>query len=215
MIIKYLGHSAFLVDVGKKLLFDPWLSGNPWVKEPVEVKPDYIFVSHSHSDHGLEDAIKISQKTYAPIISIFELANYAKQRGAKAIGGNIGGIMKIDELDVFLTPALHSSSLGSPVGFIVKYNGKTLYHAGDTGYFAEMRFLGERFSIDVAFLPIGSTFTMGIDECLFAIRDLKPRFVVPMHYNTFPAIKAEPQKLKERVENTVIINPGEEVKLEI
>ncbi len=215
MIIKYFGHSAFLVDIGKKILFDPWLKGNPWVKEPVEVNADYIFVSHSHSDHGLEDAINISQKTDVPIISIFELANYAKQKGARAIGGNIGGIMKVDELEVFLTPALHSSSLGSPVGFIVKYNGKTLYHAGDTGYFAEMKFLGERFNIDVAFLPIGGTFTMGVEECLFAIKDLKPRFVVPMHYNTFPAIKAEPQRLKEKVENTLIVEPGQELKLEI
>ncbi len=199
MIIKYFGHSAFLVDIGKKILFDPWLKGNPWVKEPVEVNADYIFVSHSHSDHGLEDAINISQKTDVPIISIFELANYAKQKGARAIGGNIGGIMKVDELEVFLTPALHSSSLGSPVGFIVKYNGKTLYHAGDTGYFAEMKFLGKRFNIDVAFLPIGGTFTMGVEECLFAIKDLKPGFAVPMHYNTFPAIKAEPQRLKEKL----------------
>jgi len=221
-IIKYLGHSAFdIVLTGldgseKHILIDPWIT-NPL--SPVKlsdyrgVKVDYIVVTHDHGDH-MGEAIELARITQAKIIGIYELAVYARQQGVEAIDGNIGGRLKIDDIDVILTPAVHSSSRGAPVGVVIGGKDVTIYHAGDTGLFSEMELIGELYSPDIALLPIGGHYTMGVREAVKAVQLIKPKIAIPMHYNTFPVISADPVKFKELVEaltrtRVVILKPGE------
>ena len=221
-IIRYLGHSFFEVvllgldGAPKTILMDPWVE-NP--QSPVKLdeyrdkKVDYIIVTHDHGDH-IGNAIELAKLTNAQIIGIYEIASYAGQQGVKGIGGNIGGFLKIPDLGVVLTPAFHSSNRGAPTGVIVIGQDIRLYHAGDTGLFSEMTLLHELYNIDVALLPIGGHFTMGVREAVKAVELLKPRITIPMHYNTFPVIQADPYEFKKLVEektNTkvVILKPGE------
>lgn len=221
-IIKYLGHSAFeIVLIGldgaeKTILIDPWIE-NP--NSPVKVsdyknkKIDYVFVTHDHGDH-LGNAIEIAKATGAKIVGIFEIALYAQEQGVKAVDGNIGGRLKIDDLFVVLTPAYHSSSRGAPTGVVVGGRDITIYHAGDTGLFMEMALIGELYQPDVALLPIGGHYTMGVKEAVKAVQLIRPRIAVPMHYNTFPPIRADPMEFKKLVESmtptkVVVLKPGE------
>ena len=215
MEVHYIGHAAVYIKGRKNMLFDPWINNNPVATPPKELDPTHVFVSHSHRDHGLADAIEISKSKNSTLIGVFELATYAAQQGASALGANIGGLFSTNELDVFLTPALHSSSLGSPVGFVVKAE-KTIYHAGDTAYYSEMQRVGKRFNIDIAFLPIGGTYTMDIEEAVYAVEVLKPKVVVPIHYNTFPIIKKDPVKFKDAINQfseCIVLNPGDSINL--
>jgi len=221
-IIKYLGHSFFeitLTDLNgavKTLVIDPWIE-NPL--SPVKLKDyegrklDYILVTHDHGDH-IGEAIKLAKITGAAVIGIYEIAEYASQEGVKSIGGNIGGSLKIPDLEIVLTPATHSSSRGVPVGFIVKGRDMCFYHAGDTGLFSEMEIIGELYAPEIAMLPIGGHFTMGIREAVKAVELIKPKIAIPMHYNTFPVIQADPLVFKKLVEErtktrVVVLKPGE------
>jgi len=218
MRVTYLGHAAFKVVIGgRTLLFDPWLTGNPAAPVKVEdvEEADYIFVSHDHGDHGLEDAVDISRRTGAPIVAIFEVANKASGMGAKTVDGNIGGPIKIDGLEVVITQAVHSSASGSPTGFVVKAGSETLYHAGDTGLFSGMELIGRLYQLKLALLPIGGHYTMGPREAALAASLLKPEYVVPMHYATFPVLWGTPEMFKEELMNAypkaklIILKPGE------
>ena len=221
-IIKFLGHSAFdivltgLDGVEKHILIDPWLENPLSPVKPIDYKNvelHYILVTHDHGDH-LGNALEIAKYTGAKIVGVYELATYVKQHGLEAIDGNIGGRLNISDLEIVMTPANHSSSRGPPVGFIVRGRDVTLYHAGDTGLFSEMELIGELYSPEIALLPIGGHYTMGIREAVKAVELINPRIVIPMHYNTFPVIKADPYKFKELVESltparVVVLNPGE------
>lgn len=222
MRIRYIGHSAFYIEVaGKYLLFDPWINNNPkaafTLDNVLEWPIDYIFVSHSHRDHGLDEAIEISRKKGVPVVGIFELVNYVKQNGGNGIPANIGGEVPLKEdLSVILTPAFHSSDLGAPVGFIIKTKDVVFYHAGDTSYFAEMESFSDLYNVQLAFLPIGGVYTMGVEEAAYAALKIKPKIVVPMHYNTFPAIQANPESLKAKLEDKIrvdIMKPGDNLTL--
>jgi L-ascorbate metabolism protein UlaG (beta-lactamase superfamily) len=221
-VIKYLGHSFFEVTITgldrsvKTLLVDPWVE-NPL--SPVKLrdyegrKVDYILVTHDHGDH-IGDAIKLAKMTGATVVSVYEIAEYASQEGVKSIGGNIGGLLRIPDLEVVLTPATHSSSRGVPVGFYVKGLDMSFYHAGDTGLFCEMELIGEIYSPEVVMLPIGGHFTMSVREAVKAVELIKPKIVIPMHYNTFPVIQADPVLFKKLVEEkvktrVVVLKPGE------
>jgi len=221
-IIKYLGHSAFdIVLTGldgseKHVLIDPWIT-NPM--SPVKLsdyknsKVDYIIVTHDHGDH-LGEAIELAKMTGAKVVGIFELATYARERGVESVDGNIGGRLNVDDLEIVFTPATHSSSRGVPVGVVVSGSDATIYHAGDTGLFSEMELIGELYSPDIALLPIGGHYTMGVKEAVKAVQLIKPKIAIPMHYNTFPVIRADPVKFKELVEavtktKVVILKPGE------
>ncbi len=225
--IKWLGHAAFEIMLsGKKILIDPWIS-NPL--SPVTLNEitsvDYILVTHDHFDH-LGETVDIAKKTNATVVGVFELVNYLSEQGVKnTIGMNVGGSVKLtSEIEVYVTPpALHSSSRGVPVGFIIKAPPEaTIYHAGDTGLFSEMDLLGRLFKIDVAMLPIGSLFTMDPRQAAYALTMLRPKAVIPMHYNTFPPdIKQDPQQFKELAESMLpdvkvfILKPGEVLQLPI
>jgi L-ascorbate metabolism protein UlaG (beta-lactamase superfamily) len=225
--IKWLGHSAFLFEAEQKLLIDPFISGNPLAPcSPEELNPDIIAVTHGHRDH-LGDTIEIGKRTGCRIISVHEVANYIKSKGVFAEGMGKGGTVNVEGIKLTMTEALHSSSIdasgfsfdgGSPAGFIIRINGHSIYHAGDTGVFGDMQLIGELYEPELALLPIGDKFTMGIKEATKAVELIQPKIVIPMHYNTFDVISQDPLKFKQAVESktgtkVVIMQPGESIKL--
>jgi len=225
--ITWLGHSAFLFGAEKKLLIDPFISGNPMAPcSPEKLNPDIIAVTHGHRDH-LGDTIEIGKRTGCRIISIHEVANYIKSKGVFAEGMGKGGTVNVEGIKLTMTEALHSSSIdasgfsfdgGSPAGFVIRINGHSIYHAGDTGVFGDMQLIGELYEPEVALLPIGDRFTMGIKEATKAVELIRPEIVIPMHYNTFDAISQDPLKFKQTVESktdtkVIIIQPGQSIEL--
>ena len=184
-------------------LIDPFLTGNPLAKMKAEdIACDFIIVSHGHDDH-IGDAVAIAKRTGATVISNFEIGvMWCAKQGVKNIHPmNPGGAWQAPFGRVKLTIAHHSSSkqtrgrfpyLGNPCGILITADGKTLYHAGDTALFLDMKLIGELDSIDAALLPIGDNFTMGIDDAAMAAGFLKAKLAIPMHYNTFDLIKVDP-----------------------
>ncbi|MDT7888452.1 MAG: metal-dependent hydrolase [Desulfurococcales archaeon] len=220
--ITWYGHAAFLVEVSqKKILIDPWIS-NPL--SPVSVdkvpNPDYIVLTHDHGDH-VGDAVKILRRSgNTKLVAIYELADHvASEAGARerAIGANIGGPIALEGITIYLTPAMHSSSKGSPTGVVIQSSEGSIYHAGDTGVFSDMALIRELYSPRIAMLPIGGHFTMGVREAAKAVELLGIEIVIPMHYNTFPLIKADPNELADLIRRKglkteiKIMRPGETI----
>lgn len=206
--LTYLSHSCFLLDDGKyKVLIDPFLTGNPTA--PVradDVTVDFIVLTHAHGDH-LGDAISIAKKNDALIIAVNELANYVAMKGCNAHNMHIGGAWNFPFGRLKFTIAHHGSGIdaegmymGNPAGIVIKMGGKTVYHAGDTGLFLDMKLIGEIDNIDVMCLPIGDNFTMGVDDGVRAVDFVNPGLAIPMHYNTFPIIEVDPNEFKRKVE---------------
>jgi L-ascorbate metabolism protein UlaG (beta-lactamase superfamily) len=223
MKLKYFGHSAFQVTTGNNaiILIDPFLDGNP--NSPVkskDLKADYIILSHAHSDH-LGDSFKIADKEKTCFICVNELANYCISKGFKAHNMHIGGGFNFDFGRVKFTIAHHGSMTpdnkyaGEPAGIILSIDNKSIYHTGDTGLFYDMKLIGEMNSVDYMLLPIGDNFTMGISDAVKAIEFVQPKFAIPIHYNTFQVIKADPFDFKDKVEkagfNCKIMDYGEEI----
>ena len=205
MNIKYLGHSAFEIETnGKKILIDPFLA---CVKEYVPNNLYNIFVTHGHGDH-LGSAIEISKSTGAPITAVFELANYCSDKGVKSVGLGLGAWKDYSWGRVILVPAFHSSSTpdgkyaGNPCGFIFDIEGKIIYHAGDTSLNTEMKMIGELYQPDIAMLPVGGVYTMDIEHAVTASEWLQAGVIIPMHYNTFDAIKVDIQDFERQIRET-------------
>lgn len=220
MIIEYLGHSCFLISSGDvRLLFDPFLTGNPKAtKKPEDVNPTHILVSHAHNDH-LGDTIEIAKKSGAKVYSTFEIAENLANKQIDSIAGNIGGRICTEFGSVKFFEAIHTSGIckGSACSFIVTIENKNIYFAGDTALFLDMKLLSDE-DIDIAFLPIGDVFTMGIEDAVKAVSFIQPKIVIPMHYNTFPAIEKDPKKFKKQVEaktktDVVILSPGKSLEI--
>ncbi len=223
MKLTYYGHSAFLLEIGNhRLLMDPFLSGND--KSPVkpdDVSCDYILLTHGHEDH-VGDTEQIAKANKATIIANFELGDYFADKGLTTHPMYIGGQHQFPFGNVKFTIAHHGSSLatpdgrlpmGNPAGLLITAEGKTVYNAGDTGLFLDMKLIGEERHIDVALLPIGDNFTMGVDDAVKAIKFLGPKKVVPMHYNTWPLIEADTEVFSRGCERAgadpKILAPGE------
>lgn len=208
MKITYHGHSFVQIENGKhSIVIDPFVSGNPSCKTEVkDVKCDYIILTHGHGDH-ISDAVEIAQKNNAMVIGMFEIANYAGKFNLKNHPLSIGGGYNFPFGRVKLTIAHHSSSFpdgsyaGDPSGVLLFLDGKIIYHAGDTGLFYDMKLIGEMNKIDYAFLPIGDNFTMGIDDAVKAAEFINAKVTVPIHYNTFDIVKANPEEFKKKVES--------------
>ena len=225
MEITWLGHSSFRVRTpgSKEILFDPWYTGNPSFPEASRPKAaDLILISHGHSDH-ITDAAAMAKATGATVVAIWEITTWLGTKGIKNLEPmNKGGTVTAKGVQITMTDARHSSSidengmvyLGEAAGFIVRLeDNQTVYFAGDTALFGDMKLIGELYRPDIAFLPIGDRFTMGPDTAATAAKWLGVKQVVPMHYGTFPLLTGTPAQLKEHLAGTGIevleLKPGE------
>jgi L-ascorbate metabolism protein UlaG (beta-lactamase superfamily) len=209
--LTFLGHSTFSVTTpsGEVALLDSWVTTNP--KCPPELKKikklDAIFLTHAHSDH-FGDLLALAKKHKPAIVAIFETAQWIGKQGfskqVKPMGK--GGTVRVGDFEVTMSHAFHSNSIeekgkliyaGEPASFIVRLpGGVTLFHAGDTTIFGDMKLIGELYKPDIACLPIGDNFTMGPREAAQAIRLLGVKHVIPMHYATFPVLTGTPEQLR-------------------
>jgi L-ascorbate metabolism protein UlaG (beta-lactamase superfamily) len=227
MKLTWHGHSTFEISGGgHNVIIDPFLTGNPAAKaKPEEIEADAILLTHGHSDH-FGDSLHIAKRLNIPVIAPFELASYCMKKGVQAHPMHLGGTHSFDFGTVKLTLAFHGSAVeegdqlvyaGNPCGYLLTMEGRTVYHAGDTALFGDMKLIGERHRIDVALLPIGDNFTMGPEDALYAAELLKPGLVIPMHYNTFPLIAQNAQAFARRLESKgircTVLEPGQSLEV--
>jgi L-ascorbate metabolism protein UlaG (beta-lactamase superfamily) len=227
MKISYHGHSVVMIETnGKRILIDPFINGNSLTDLTVdEVNADVIILTHGHNDH-VGDTVQLAKKNQSLVIAIHELATLMSWQGVENVHGmSIGGAYEFDFGKVKLTPAFHGSAYvtdnkeivycGMPAGILLTVEGKTIYHAGDTALFSDMKLIGERHPIDVAFLPIGDNYTMGPEDAAYAAKLINAKKVIPIHYNTFPPIKQNPQLFIDLLEgeNGLILKAGEFIEM--
>lgn len=227
--IEYHGHSCVQLSDGEhSLIIDPFLSDNPVATaDPDAIRVQHVLLTHAHADH-IQNAAQIAKANDATLVAIHELATYMSWQGVKAQDMNIGGRLSLGYAEVQMVQAFHSSAIvnhetkeiiygGMPAGFIIRWNGHTILHAGDTNLFLDMKLIGERNAIDLAFLPIGDLFTMGPEDAATAAEWLKAKQVVPVHYNTFELIKQDGaafiELLKSRGIEGKALHPGEHLEL--
>lgn len=211
MDIKFFGHSAFQLD---NLVVDPFLTGNPLCNDKAEdVRCDIIALTHDHDDH-LGDTWNIATQNKATLVTMYELATVGESKGIRSEGMNIGGAISVGDWRIKMTPAWHSSTLGHPAGFVFTHSsGLKIYHAGDTALFSDMKLIGDM-GIDIAIIPIGDRFTMGIEDAAKAVELIRPKKVIPCHYNTFPLIDVDPQDFVKLCNCEVLVmKPGDSVKV--
>lgn len=237
--IRWLGHAAFelVTDREKYIYLDPWLNANP--ASPMQVKDvkkaDIVCVTHGHRDH-IGDALEIVKDTGAKLICSPEIAHYADSKGLKSDEAsyplNIGGSVTLDGVTVHMTSAAHVTELygeewleerkilpgAGSVGYVIETEeGVRVYFAGDTGLFADMRIIGEIYNPQIALLPIGGKYNMGPKLASIAARWIRPEILIPMHYNTYPAIKQDTKVLEDHIKNSVpgvkcvALKPGEKL----
>lgn len=229
LTLQWFGHSAFSITspAGKTVLIDPWLE-NP--RAPAQAKDipnvDLILVTHGHSDH-VGNAVEIAKRTNAKVLAIFEVYAYLQAHGVTtAQGMNKGGTVDVSGMKVTMVDAKHSSGIdsdgsmspgGEAAAFVVEFeNGFTLYHAGDTSVFGDMKLIGELYNPRAALLPIGGLYTMGPREAALACQLINPRYIIGMHYGTFPMLTGTPAELRKylpaRMKSRVIeLEPGRSV----
>jgi L-ascorbate metabolism protein UlaG (beta-lactamase superfamily) len=225
MKLKYFSHSAFQITTksGIIILIDPFFDNNP--TSPVksaQVKADFIILTHAHGDH-LGDGLQIAKRCNSKFIAVFELANYLSGKGANVHPMHIGGSHNFEFGKLKFTMAMHGTATpegnygGLAAGVILSIDGINLYHTGDTGLFYDMKLIGEMTSIDYMLLPIGDNFTMGINDAVKAVELANPKVAIPMHYNTFPIIEADPNEFKKKIEKInkkcIVLNYGSEIEL--
>jgi L-ascorbate metabolism protein UlaG (beta-lactamase superfamily) len=224
--ITWFGHSTFLLRTpgGTRVLIDPWFTGNPSCPDAMKKPPkaDVILASHGHFDH-IEDLILSARDSNAPVVGIFELCDWLGRKGIQNTSPmNKGGSQMVAGLRITMTDARHSSGfvdngqmvyMGEPAGYVLALeDGQTIYYAGDTCLFGDMKLIGEMYKPEIAFLPIGDRFTMDPAAAAKACEFLGVRQVVPMHWGTFPLLTGTPEDLKKLVPSRVEVlelKPGE------
>ncbi len=219
MQLTWLGHACVLLTGSKKVLIDPFVEG----RSVIFTRPDIVAVTHGHEDH-LGETVALGKKT----VAITEIAKYLKTKGLPVEGMNIGGTAQVGGVSFTMTQAVHSSWIeeagagfygGTAAGFVIGMDGLRIYHAGDTALFSDMRLIGDLYHPDIALLPIGGRYTMGISEAMIAANFIGAKTVIPIHYNTWDKIAADPLLFKESVERTTdirvtVLQPGDSLELE-
>ena len=222
--LTWLGHSTFRVETpeGKTLYIDPWIMGNPMcpASEKNVPKADVLLCTHGHGDH-IGDAVAIGKAHNALAVGIFELCLWLQGKGVKQISPmNKGGTQTVAGVKVTMVHAVHSCGIqdgdqivygGEACGYVLEFsNGLKMYHAGDTNVFSDMAIIRDLYAPPVVMLPIGDHFTMSPREAAYAVRLLKPRFVVPMHFGTFPLLTGSPGELEKLVPGVTVVemHPG-------
>lgn len=223
MLLSWHSHSCVLIqtNTGKKIIIDPFISDNDLSDlDPETLQVDYIILTHAHNDH-FGDTIEIAKNNDATVIAMVELADFLEKQGLKTHGMNIGGSYKFDFGKIKFTHAQHSSSLnwegkniplGLAAGLLLEIDNVKVYHAGDTALFSDMSLFAP---VDLALLPIGDNFTMGIKDAIQAAKLVEAKTAIPIHYNTFPIIKQNPERFVSGLKDTKGIIPeiGEVLKI--
>jgi L-ascorbate metabolism protein UlaG (beta-lactamase superfamily) len=223
MDIRFIGHATFeLADDSSRLLIDPFLAPNNPVAgvSADDVDPTHILITHGHADH-VADAVAVATRTGAHCVALVELANWLGEQGIDNTSDpNLGGTVEFDWGWVKLVQAFHTGTLpdgtavGGQAGLVVNIGGTTVYHLGDTSLFGDLRLIAESTPVDVALIPIGGHYTMDRRDAAVAAELIGAGTVIPMHYNTFPAVQADAEAFKSDVESktssqVVILNPGD------
>lgn len=212
MKLTYYGQSCVELEFdGIKLLFDPFITGNPLAQgiDVNSLKPDYILVSHGHGDH-VADLVTVAKNSGAKVICIAEISNWLGNQGVEnSHGMNIGGAFKFDFGKVKMVNAIHSSALpdgsngGNPAGFVIYTGSGNIYFAGDTALTYDMKLLADE-KLDWAILPIGDNYTMGVDDAIKSTDFFNCKNVVGVHYDSFPVIKIDKEEAAQKFANAGI-----------
>ena len=226
MDIRYLGHACFeLTDGDKRVLIDPFLTGNPKAAASAdELEPTQLLLTHGHADH-YGDIVDIAKRTGAPVVAHTEIANEIGEEGVDVFDPNLGGTVEFDWGWVRLVPAGHTSTtpkgtVNTPAGMVINFGGKTVYHLGDTALFSDLSLVSRRDELDVALMCIGGHYTMDRHDAVHAADFVQAHTVIPCHYDTFPPIETDAQAFKADVEGktgyesrapekVVVLEPGD------
>lgn len=209
MFLTYLGHSAvYFGNDNYQVIIDPFLTGNPQKQvEIAELKVTHVLVTHGHADH-LGDALELCRRQGVQLIANYEICRYAQQFGVEnVVALNVGGSSETPFGRVKMVSAIHSSTIEAPdgqllpgglaSGYMIEFFHRRLYHAGDTALTLDMKLLkNKKNRIDIAFLPVGGTYTMDVYDAIIATKWLKPKIVIPIHYDTFPEIEVSLKPLQ-------------------
>jgi L-ascorbate metabolism protein UlaG (beta-lactamase superfamily) len=226
MKVTFFGQNSLSIEVsGKHILVDPFISGNPLSKDKVDIttlKADYILVTHAHQDHTL-DVEAIAKRTDAVIVSNYEIATYYQAKGLKAHPMNHGGNWKFDFGNVKYVNAVHTSTFpdgtngGQPGGFVIEGEHKNIYIAGDTALTMDMKLIPMRTKLDLAILPIGDNFTMGVEDAIFASDFVECDKILGVHYDTFGYIEINHTEAKKKFydagKDLMLLEIGESIEL--
>lgn len=226
MKITFYGQNCLGIEIkGKHILVDPFISGNDLAKDKVnieEIKADYILLTHAHQDHTL-DAEAIAKRTGAVIVSNFEIATHYQEKGIEVHPMNHGGSWTFDFGKVKYVIAHHTSSFpdgtygGQPGGFVIEGERKNIYIAGDTALTMDMKLIPRYTKLDLAILPIGDNFTMGVDDAIIASDFVECDKILGVHYDTFGYIEIDHEEAKKKFydagKDLMLLEIGESIEL--